>query len=170
MTSNRDRDSIIAALGRLGVELRDASAIHPDETDPFFILVAEREDGMAFAHVLNFDAEMIEEDDAYGEWVRSWARVTGKEHLLSDVASHVDFDGGTSRLSYVLDGRPVRMEFKQDQDWLDPDVAERVEADFGAVDGRARLYLDNGQGGVFVWVPEQSVDGFVELFPDAELR
>lgn len=34
--------------------------------------------------------------------------------------------------------------------------------------GRTRLYLDNGQGGSYVWLPQDSVAGFRALFPEAE--
>lgn len=163
-----NRAAVIEALQRLGLRLQDAAAVHPDESDPYYILTAQGERDMAFAHVLDYDAEMVEEDDAYAGWVRLWARVTGREHGLADVASHVDFDGGTSWLAYRLDGAAVRMEFVQDGDWLDPDVAERIIEDFGDVPGRVRLYVDNGQGGTYAWLPEESIAGFRALFPEAE--
>lgn len=107
---------IIDTLQSLGLRLQDPGAFHPDETDPFALLVSEGERGIAFAHVLDYDAEMIEEDASYTEWVRLWARVTGREEDLADVAAHVDFDGGTSWLTYRLRGETVRMEFVQDGD------------------------------------------------------
>ncbi|WP_295627447.1 hypothetical protein [uncultured Corynebacterium sp.] len=173
------RDDIIATLQRLGLELRRPEALAPedgdafaeltdDEEHPFFILAAEDEQGPAFSHVLHYDAEMIESDDAYAGWVHEWARATGKEDRVTGVASHVNFDGGTSWLEYTLDGEPVRMEFTQDDDWLDPDVADRIITDFGDVSRRSRLYIDGGQGGTYVWLPDESIGEFRQLFPEAE--
>ncbi|MFC3848771.1 hypothetical protein ACFORJ_01115 [Corynebacterium hansenii] len=167
MAENLNQEDLIATLQRLGLELQNPAAIPTWEDEPIFTLIGEDEDRPAFSHVLFYDTEMIEEDDAYTRWVLDWARATAKQDRVTDVASHIDFDGGTSWLTYTLDGRPVRLEFKQDDDWLDPDVHDRVLEDFGTVPGRTRLYIDNGQGGTYIWLPDDSVAEFTELFPDA---
>ena len=60
------------------------------------------------------------------------------------------------------------MEFEQVDDWLNPEVAMDILDDFGDVPGRVRLFIDNGQGGTYVWLPEESVAEFQELFPQAK--
>ena len=170
MTQDTIQQEIIATLQRLGLELRNPAAIRAGENRARSILTAEHYNGgPAFSHVLAYDAEMIEADDAYGEWVHEWARATGKEDRVTDVASHVDFDGGTSWLTYRLDGRDVRIEFTQESDWLNIEVFDRVLEDFGTIPGRTRLYIDNGQSGVYIWVPDDDVAEFTELIPDAEV-
>ncbi|MDK8769137.1 hypothetical protein QP932_11640 [Corynebacterium freneyi] len=168
MTQDTIQQEIIATLQRLGLELRNPAAIRAGEDRARSILTAEHYNGgPAFSHVLVYDAEMIEADDAYGEWVHEWARATGKQDRVTDVASHVDFDGGTSWLTYRLDGRDVRIEFTQESDWLDIEVFDRVLEDFGTIPGRTRLYIDNGQSGVYIWVPDDDVAEFTALIPDA---
>lgn len=44
--------------------------------------------------MLHYDAEMVEDDDAYSGWVHEWARATAKEYRVADVVSEIDFDGG----------------------------------------------------------------------------
>ena len=44
--------------------------------------------------MLHYDAEMVEDDDAYSGWVHEWARATGQEDRVADVVSEIDFDGG----------------------------------------------------------------------------
>lgn len=168
MTQDTIQQNIIATLQRLGLELRNPAAIGAGENQARSILTAEHYNGgPAFSHVLAYDAEMIEADDAYSEWVHEWARATGKEDRVTDVASHIDFDGGTSWLTYRLDGRDVRIEFTQEADWLDIEVFGRVLEDFGTIPGRTCLYIDNGQAGVYIWVPDDNVAEFTELIPDA---
>lgn len=124
MTQDTVQQNIIATLQRLGLELRNPAAICAGENRARSILTAEHYNGgPAFSHVLAYDAEMIEADDAYSEWVHEWARATGKEDRVTDVASHIDFDGGTSWLTYRLDGRDVRIGFTQEADWLDIEVS-----------------------------------------------
>lgn len=89
-------DETIVALECLGLRLLDRAAIHPEETDPHFVLTSEG--GMAFLHVLAYDAEMIEEPDAYADWVRLWARATEKAGQVSDIDSDIDFDADTGWL------------------------------------------------------------------------
>ena len=100
-----ERDQVIATLQRLGLELKNPGALDPEganmfaeiyeeEAHPFFLLAAEDERGPAFSHVLHYDAEMVEDDDAYSGWVHEWARATGQEERVADVASEIDFDGG----------------------------------------------------------------------------
>lgn len=168
MTQDTIQQNIIATLQRLGLELRNPAAIRAGENRARSILEAEHYNGgPAFSHVLAYDAEMIEADDAYSEWVHEWARATGKEDRVTDVVSHVDFDGGTSWLTYRLDGRDVRIEFTQESDWLNIEVFDRVLEDFGTIPGRTLLYIDNGQAGVYIWVPDDNVAEFTELIPDA---
>lgn len=168
MTQNTSQEALVATLQRLGLELQNPAALPAGEAEPSFILTAEDDDcHPAFSHVLFYDAEMVEDDDSYTGWVHDWARVTDKQDRVSDVAAQVDFDGGTSWLTYCLDGRAVRLEFTQEDDWLDPDVYDRVLKDFGTIPGRTRLFIDGGQGGVYIWVPNDNVAEFTELFPDA---
>ena len=63
----------------------------------------------------------------------------------------------------------MRIEFTQEGDWLDPDVYDRVLKDFGTIPGRTRLFVDSGQAGVYIWVPDDNVAEFTELIPDAEV-
>lgn len=60
------------------------------------------------------------------------------------------------------------MEFEQADDWLNPEVAMDILDDFGDVPGRVRLFIDNGQGGTYVWLPKEGVAEFQELFPEAK--
>lgn len=169
MTQDTVQQNIIATLQRLGLELRNPAAICAGEYEAYFILTAKDDDYRpAFSHVLAYDTEMIEEDDSYTGWVHDWARATGKQDRVTDVAAHVDFDDeGPSWLTYRLDGRDVRLEFTQEGDWLDPDVYDRVLKDFGTIPGRTRLFVDSGQSGVYIWVPDDNVAEFTELIPDA---
>lgn len=57
-------------------------------------VVSPEERGPAFSHVLHYDAEMVEDDDAYSGWVHEWPRATAKEDRVADVVSEIDFDGG----------------------------------------------------------------------------
>lgn len=61
----------------------------------------------------------------------------------------------------------MRIEFTQEADWLDIEVFDRVLEDFGTIPGRTCLYIDNGQSGVYIWVPDDNVAEFTELIPDA---
>ena len=168
MTQNTDQEAIITTLQRLGFELKNPTAIRPEETRPEFILTAEDYDGNpAFSHVLAYDSEMIDEDRSYIDWVHEWARATEREDRVSDVAAHVDFDGGTSWLAYSLDGRNVRLEFEQEGDWIAFDVYDHMLDDFGTVPGHTTLYIDSGQAGVYIWVPENNVAEFTALIPEA---
>lgn len=169
MTQDTVQQNIIATLQRLGLELRNPAAICAGENQARSILTAEHYNGgPAFSHVLAYDTEIIEEDDSYTGWVHDWARATGKRDRVTDVAAHVDFDDeGPSWLTYRLDGRDVRIEFTQEGDWLDPDVYDRVLKDFGTIPGRTCLYIDNGQAGAYIWVPDDNVAEFTELIPDA---
>ena len=74
----------------------------------------------------------------------------------------------TATLEYTLDGVSRRMEFEQADDWLNPKVAMDILDDFGDVPGRVRLFIDNGQGGTYVWLPEEGIAEFQELFPEAK--
>ena len=123
-------EGVIAKLEGMGLKLLDRGAIHTEETEPEFVLAAQGAQGMAFLHVLDYDAEMIEESDAYADWVRLWARATEKTGQVSDIDSDIDFDAGTGWLTYTLGGRVRRFEFAQEDDWLDPDGAEENIAEF----------------------------------------
>lgn len=161
-----DRDEIIATLRRLGMEPRHLDAIDDTAAAPFDILTAADHGGHAFAHVVGYDAEMIEAERDYPEWVRQWAAATDKENVLSDVAAHVDFRGGPSWLTYVLDGMATRLEFVQEADRITPDVAETIVGDFGDVPGRTRVHQSWGGSGAYAWVPDDSVDAFLDFVPE----
>ncbi|NMF08691.1 hypothetical protein [Corynebacterium xerosis] len=168
MENQNDRDAIIDTFRRAGLELLRPETIHPPTRPRFFILTSEDLEGPAFSHVLHFDAEMIEAHADYAKWVRQWARATGKEDRLSDASSNLNFEAGTATLAYILDGVPRRMEFEQADDWVNPEVAMDILDDFGDVPGRVRLFIDNGQGGTYVWLPEEGIAEFPELFPEAK--
>ncbi|WP_162986151.1 hypothetical protein [Corynebacterium xerosis] len=123
-------ERVIAKLEGLGLKLLDRDAIHPEEIEPEFVLAAQGAQGMAFLHVLDYDAEMIEEPDAYADWVRLWARATEKTGQVSDIDSDIDFDAGTGWLTYILGGRVRRFGCAREDDWFDPDVAEENIAEF----------------------------------------
>ena len=166
--NQNDRDAFADIFRRVGLELLRPETVHPTDATPFFILTSEDLVGPAFSHVLHFDAEMIEGHADYVKWVRQWARATGKEDKLSDASSHLNFEARTATLEYTLDGVPRRMEFEQADDWLNPEVAMDILDDFGVVPGRVRLFIDNGQGGTYVWLPKEGVAEFQELFPEAK--
>lgn len=160
-----DREEITRTLQWLGMELLRPEVLSDHDATPMAVLTAQGVAGPAFSHVLTFDAEMIADHGDYADWVRQWATATGKSHLLSDVDDRIDFDGGTSWLSYTLDGRTTRVEFVQDGDYLDPEVAATVEEDFSDVPGRTRVRESSGQTGAFAWVPDDTVDAFLEFIP-----
>lgn len=160
-----DCEEITRTLQWLGMELLRPEVLSDRDTTPMAVLTAQGMAGPAFSHVLMFDAEMIADHGDYADWVREWAKATGKSHLLSDVDDSIDFDGGTSWLSCTLDGRTTRVEFMQYGDYLDPEVAATVEEDFSDVPGRTRVRGSLGQTGTFAWVPDDTVDAFLEFIP-----
>lgn len=173
MTQNTNVEALIATLQRLGLELQNPAAIREDDKDPYSILTAmDKNYCRAFSHVLEYDAEMVDCDNSYTDWVHEWASATGKEDRVTDVAGKVNFvDEGPepSWLTYSIDGNPVRLEFPQEDDWLNIDVYDRILEDFGTVPGRTRLYIGSGQTGVYIWVLNDGVAEFTALFPEAEV-
>ena len=157
----------VAHLQHLGFTLRNPAALEGIDDDPWDVLTAWDEGGYAFDHVLSYDAEMVEDDDAYTAWVAEGAEATGRTAELTHLAGHTELDGN-SWLEYTLAGTVRRTDFVQEGDWLVPEVADAIIEDFRRVPGRTMLYLDNGQGGVFVWVPAEQVTAFAALFPEAE--
>lgn len=157
----------VTQLQRLGFTLRNPAALEEIDDDPWDVLTAWDEGGYAFDHVLSYDAEMVEDDDAYTAWVTEWAEATGRTAELTHLAGHTELDGA-SWLEYTLAGTTRRTDFVQEGDWLVAEVADTVIEDFRHLPGRTMLYLDNGQAGVFAWVADGQVDAFRALFPGAE--
>lgn len=130
MGEESEVDGVIAKLEGLGLKLLDRDAIHPEETEPEFVVAAQGEQGMAFLHALDYDAEMFEEPDAYAYLVRLWARATEKPGQVCGIDSDIASDAGAGWLTYTLGGRVRRFEFAQEDDWLVPDGAEGSIAEF----------------------------------------
>ncbi|CAM4066723.1 hypothetical protein [Helcobacillus massiliensis] len=162
-------DQILARLAACGITPVDPTSFAPEDDDPFFILTDVDDDGVgSLRYVLAYDAEMIDDKTAYTDWIHEWARATDRSDAIGDVQSHVDFDGGASFVQWSLNGTRTRVDFEQEGDWIHPDAADAIIDQLGSVEGRTRLFIDNGQGGVYAWVLPGTVDQFTELFPEAE--
>ncbi|WP_428303776.1 hypothetical protein [Lacipirellula sp.] len=71
-------------------------------------------------NVWHFDTECIEGDGSYVRIARRMADMTRGSLPLADVQDHVDVDEETAWLSFTCQGKPVRIDCKVQDDWVDP--------------------------------------------------
>lgn len=183
--TNQSLDMQIAAFADVGLTLADGVSkddlliSFPEDEfvqEPFSLLffvygneVERRPWGRYVSdQVWNFDLEAIEDDDSYAFIIKRLAQISGTDHVLSDVASTLDWDNQKVSVSYKLGSIERALTPKFDNDWADADTIQQFLADIMATtnDGKQFWAADNGQGAILVYLDAAGAAKVNALSPD----
>jgi len=78
------------------------------------------------ASYFTFDSECIENEDDYTKILQQIAAMTKGDMVLSDFSEQVPIGGGKASLKFSCNGKPVTIEFLQDNDWFNEQVLDQV--------------------------------------------
>ena len=67
----------------------------------------------------HFDTECIEGDGSYVRIAKRMAEMAQGSLPLSDIHDHVDIDAGEAWLGFKCQGKPIRIDFEVQDDWVD---------------------------------------------------
>lgn len=93
----------------------------------------------------HFDTECIEDRGSYARIAKRLTEMTQGSLTLDRIADDVDIEAGKARLSFEFRRRPVRIDCKVQDDWVDPAVFRHFVALLGEADPeKVFLYYDLG--------------------------
>jgi hypothetical protein len=72
------------------------------------------------ANVWHLDTECIEDNGSYIRVAKRMAELTQGSIIIENLRDQVDLEAGTANLDFDHDGKPVHIDFKVNDDWLDP--------------------------------------------------
>lgn len=147
-------DDLLYSFGREAYEKR------PFELILFTLGVeVEREPwGRSFcARVWNFDTECIYGDGTYTAITKRLCVLASKPAALTDIADHVDLEGGEAWLKYKTGGISRHWTVEVNSDWVDTMVVSYIMGDLEA-DGCKFYGKDNGQAVVLFYLDGEAAE------------
>jgi hypothetical protein len=91
-------------------------------------------------NVWHFDTECIEDEGSYVRIAARMADMTQGALVIEDVRDEVDIEAEFASLSFEHAGRPVHLDFKVKDDWVDPTVFSHF-ARLLAISDSSRVFL-----------------------------
>lgn len=73
-------------------------------------------------NVWHFDTECIEDNGSYVRIAQRMAEMTQGSLVIENVRDQVDLEAGIANLSFEHSGHPVSLDFKVNDDWVDPKI------------------------------------------------
>jgi hypothetical protein len=73
-------------------------------------------------NVYHFDTECIEDNGSYVQIVQRMAELTQGSLVIENARDEVNLEAGIANLDFEHFGKPVHMDFKVNDDWVDPAV------------------------------------------------
>jgi hypothetical protein len=99
------------------------------------------------ANVWYFNTETIYEDGDYKHIADRMVEMTQGSLVLQDIQDHVDVEHNEAWLSFTFKGRPMKIDLKVNDDWVDTTIFARfVELLREADSSKIYLYYDLGGG------------------------
>ncbi len=96
-------------------------------------------------NVWHFDTECIEDEGSYVRIAERMAEMTQGSLVLENVRDQVDIESALARLHFELAGKSVHLDFKVNDDWVDPAVLSYFVQVLDVSDpSKVFLYHDNG--------------------------
>lgn len=77
------------------------------------------------SHCVNlwhFDTEAIEDEGAYKRLAERMMEMTQGSLKLENIKDHVDIDNSQAWLSFTFRGKPIKIDCKVEDDWVDPAI------------------------------------------------
>ncbi len=94
-----------------------------DAVDELVALGSLDGDGMPLSeHIWHFDTECIYDEDDYAAIALRLVRLTGGLLQLEELYDFVDLDEEVAWLSFVFQGKKMKLNFKVDSDWAETDI------------------------------------------------
>ena len=95
--------------------------------------------------VWHFDVEAIEDHGSYVRIAENCRRLAGGDLKFEDIRDYVDIDGKVAWLEVSINGRRDRVDFKVDNDWVDPVIFAKLQEWLGEA-GSERRFAVQGLG------------------------
>ncbi len=73
-------------------------------------------------NVWHFDTECIEDNGSYVRIAKRMAELTRGSLVIENARDQVDLEAGIANLDFEHSGKPVNIDFKVNDDWVDPAV------------------------------------------------
>jgi len=97
-------------------------------------------------NVWHLDTECIEDTDSYVRIAERMAELTQGSLVIRDARDQVDLEAGTASLDFEHSGKPVHIDFKVNDDWVDPAVFSHFVR-LLALSDPSKLFLYHDTGG-----------------------
>jgi hypothetical protein len=108
-------------------------------------------------NVWHFDTECIEDEGSYVQIAKRMAAMTQGSLVIENVRDEVDIEAGVASLAFEQMGRPVHLNLKVSDDWVDPTVFSLFVRLLSSTDPtKVFLFLDTkGQDCVIACVSQE---------------
>jgi hypothetical protein len=135
-------ESLLAVMGSEPYDPKTSAVLNPLSDD-----------------VWHFDTEAIEDHGSYTRVVENCCRLTRGDLKFERVNDHVDIENNVAYIEVSADGGTEHVDFKINDDWVDPKVFEFLQERLVATDSERRFAMQGlGQDMLLICKPPDQIE------------